>query len=322
MNKIQELEKIYNEQLKGQLEEMEEERVKLRSKNITTNVLLAAAGILIATSFLVRSGAYSFVAMIFMVIVGIVKGLYVSEYKKFNKKFKEIVITKIVKLLGEDFTYKMYSGIARETFKESKLFLQGIDRYSAEDLVDGKVDKTEFIFSEIHAEYKTEHRDKDGHRHVSWHTIFKGLFFIADFNKNFNGNTVVVPDNSTKLFGGASEFFQKLSFRGKLIKLEDVDFEREFVVYSDDEIESRYILSSSLMERILDFKNKTGKRIHMSFVNSKVFVAVPYSENLFEANLNKSLLEFDTIKDYYNDLIFAISIIEDLNLNTRIWDKQ
>ena len=44
--------------------------------------------------------------------------------------------------------------------------------------------------------------------------------------------------------------------RGELIKMEDVAFERGVVVYGDDQIEARYILSTSLMERILAYKKK------------------------------------------------------------------
>ncbi len=45
-------------------------------------------------------------------------------------------------------------------------------------------------FSQVHAQYKTEssRTDSDGHTETDehWHTIFKGIFFIADFNKHFN----------------------------------------------------------------------------------------------------------------------------------------
>lgn len=51
------------------------------------------------------------------------------------------------------------------------------------------VGSTSIEFSQVHAEYKTEttHRDDDGHETTDehWHTIFQGIFFIADFNKDF-----------------------------------------------------------------------------------------------------------------------------------------
>ena len=76
------------------------------------------------------------------------------------------------------------------------------------------------------------------------------------------------------------------------------------------------------MARITDFKEKTGKKIYLSFIGSMVFVAVPYTRDLFEPRLFKTLLDFEPIRRYYEDLQFAIGIVDDLNLNTRIWSKE
>ena len=60
----------------------------------------------------------------------------------------------------------------------------------------------------------------------------------------------------------------------------------------------------------------------MSFVGSKVFVAVSFTRNLFEPKLFRTLLDFGLIQEYFEDLQLAIGIVEDLNLNTRIWSKE
>jgi len=53
-----------------------------------------------------------------------------------------------------------------------------------------------------------------------------------------------------------------------------------------------------------------------------VFVAVSYTRNLFEPRLFKTLLDFSPIRQYYEDLALAIGIVDDLNLNMRIWSKE
>ncbi|MHC5091781.1 MAG: DUF3137 domain-containing protein [Planctomycetota bacterium] len=122
------------------------------------------------------------------------------------------------------------------------------------------------------------------------------------------GQTLVLPDSAEKLFGGFGKMLQSWNMgRPDLIQLEDPQFEREFVVYGTDQIEARYILSTSLMRRILDFKQK---------------VAVPMKKNMFEPKYFSSLSDFSPILDYYNDLAFAAGIVDDLNLNTRIWTKE
>ena len=44
--------------------------------------------------------------------------------------------------------------------------------------------------------------------------------------------------------------------RPPLVKLEDPEFEKHFVVSGEDQVEARYILSTCLMQRLTDFRNK------------------------------------------------------------------
>ena len=146
---------------------------------------------------------------------------------------------------------------------------------------------------------------------------------MGDFNKHFKGRTVVLPDTAEKLFGGLGKLFQSWNIgRGELVKLEDPEFEKEFAVYGNDQVEARYILSTSLMKRIVDFKRKTGKKIFLSFVGSRVFVAVSFRKDLFEPKVFSTVLAFEPIQEYFEDLQLAIGIVDDLNLNLRIWTKE
>ncbi len=192
------------------------------------------------------------------------------------------------------------------------------DRYVGDDFVSGKVGATSIAFSEIHAEYKTGHG-----KNQEWHTIFDGLFFVGDFNKHFTGRTVVLPDTAERIFGHIGTLFQSWNAkRDDLIKLEDPEFEKLFAVYGTDQIQSRYILSTSLMKRITDFKNKTKRNIYLSFVDNKIFIAISCNKDLFEPNVFRTLKDFSSIQEYFNDLQLAIGISEDLNLDTRIWTKK
>jgi len=50
------------------------------------------------------------------------------------------------------------------------------------------------------------------------------------------------------------------------VKLENIDFEKEFDVYSEDKIESRVLLTPSFMYRLVDYVNKISrKRIYELF---------------------------------------------------------
>jgi hypothetical protein len=133
----------------------------------------------------------------------------------------------------------------------------------------------------------------------------------------------VLADTAESAFGSLGTFFQKMNMsRPKLVKLEDIEFEKAFAVYGTDQIEARYILSTSLMQRIMEFRKKTGKNIAMSFIDSNVFIGIPVSKELFEAPLFSTLVSYPMIAEYYNYLAMCIGIVEDLDLNTRIWTKE
>jgi len=244
--------------------------------------------------------------------------------KGYRKDYKEQVVGKIVKFIDEGLDYKPSQGIQSSTYHDSNIFLTHVDRYHSEDYVGGTVGKTKVEFSEVHTEYKTEYRDSKGHRHEQWHDIFRGIFFVADFNKDFKGLTLVVPDTAQKLFGNlVGSFFQSHSIgRPDLVKMEDPEFEKLFVVYGNDQVEARYILSPALMQRLVEYKKKTGKTLHFSFNKSQVYVAIPYNKDLFEPRIFRTLIDYDEVKCYFEDFQLVIGIVDELNLNTRIWSKQ
>jgi hypothetical protein len=44
-------------------------------------------------------------------------------------------------------------------------------------------------------------------------------------------------------------------------------------------------------------------------------------KNMFEPRLFRSLIGQDTLREYLDDIEATLGIVEDLNLNTRIWTK-
>jgi len=142
--------------------------------------------------------------------------------------------------------------------------------------------------------------------------IFRGLFFIAKFPKHFENRIFILPKNlQTKI--------NNQSWRGQTINLEDSEFNRIFVVYCDSQLESRYVLSTSLMNRLVKFQKKARRKIYISFVEGHVCIAICYYHNLFEPKLFKSMLSFAPLREYFENLQLMIGIVQDLNLNQEIW---
>ncbi|MCT4612653.1 MAG: DUF3137 domain-containing protein [Clostridia bacterium] len=304
------------------LAKFEEKRLSIKEKEKGLPLLIAPSVVCFILGIIGNSSLFFIGAVVGLpfLVKGLSKLTEVMKLKnEYTYKYKNEVVAKVIKSFDEEYEYNPASGISKSEYLESKIFTTRPDRYSTEDLVEGKYGNRGFKFAEIHSEYKTETRDKDGHRHVHWHTIFKGIFFIGEFNKNFNGYTLIYPDTAEKMLGIFGKSLQKLSFKGKLITLEDPEFEKEFAVYSDDEVESRYILSTSLMRRILDYKIKNGKGIHLGFVDNKIYVAISNMKDCFEPDFSKSALDKTEIESYYNDLKVVLDIIEEFNLDQKVF---
>lgn len=325
MRTLEDFRKYYDATLRAELEEFEQERrgiVRRLGIAAAVALTLAAVGGAAAWALTEQPIALLVLLVLGLIAVGVAYHLLTGD---FVKKFKRTVIGGIVRFFDPSLRYNPEGGVSQSQFQASRIFLQGIDRYSREDGVAGALDKTRIEFSEVHAEYKTTTTDKDGHRHEHWHTIFRGLFFIADFNKDFKGLTVVVPDVAERALGKwLGQMLQSINIsrQGQLIKLEDPEFERLFAVYGDDQIEARYILTPALMQRIVEYRKHTGRDVSLSFNRSNIYVAVSSDKNMFEPRLFRSLLDFAVAQEYFHDLDIAVSIVDSLNLNTRIWTKE
>ncbi len=328
MKTIEELKQYYEKNILPDLTTLDEERIRIKKK---LNPLIAIGIVLLIISFglIVYFSISLFLMFIPLLIFAVMLfGWYTTFYRSFLGKFKEQVIQKIVHFIDPGLSYDPERFVPKEAFLESQIFQARANRYEGDDFVSGTIGKTDIQVSEINAKRIERTAPKHGatatekKRETKTYPIFRGLFFVADFNKDFNKTTIVLPDTAQKRFGRLGQKLQAMNItRGQLIKLEDPEFEKLFVVYGDDQIEARYVLSTSLMSRIVDFRKKANREMYFSFVASKLFIAISYEKPLFEPSIFKTLIDFSKIQEYFEDLQLAIGIVEDLNLNTRIWKK-
>lgn len=320
-----ELETLYNSELKDKLQGLEGIRKKVKRGQVFGILLLVLTFLLFVPAAALLEGyneALPFISIAPLAIIGIVILVRTFKNKKiYRNRFKDEVVREIVKAIDPTWEYNHDQCITSSEYFSSDLFRQSVDRYRGDDLISGKIDKTDFRCSELHTEYKTVTTDKDGKRKETWHTIFKGLFFHADFNKEIKGKTYIEPDTAERLLGKFGQSLQ-MSSKGKLVKLENLEFEKIFAVFGTDQTEARYILTPTIMEALVNIYKKYKRKMHLSFIGSRVYVAISFNKNLFEPKVFSSGVKFKDIEFMYN--LFEINqiIIQELNLNTRIWTKE
>lgn len=311
---------FYEKELRPDLESIDLRRRETNKKALTV-ILITAAAVLLELVLIPGNTNFPKPApIIFTAFAGLVATGIVS--KNYRKEYKEKIIARIAGYADEGLEYSPEGLIPMDAFVRSRIFTLSCDKYSGEDHFRGRIGKTDIEFSEVTA----KHRSSSGsgsNRHEEYTTIFRGLFIIADFNKHFRTHTVVLPDTAEKLFGKFGQALQAASFgRGELIRLEDPRFEKEFCVYGDDQVEARYILTPALMGRILAFKEKWNTKVYLSFLHSKVYIAISMYKNLFELRPFKSAADYSFLGENLRFLTLLTEVVEDLNLNTRIWTKE
>ncbi len=309
MSKKIDLNSFYYNNLSATLKGLEDRRKKLRDRIIVGFIMLFCVAFMVGIKYDIVLLTLFFSIIISAITYGYITKNYISD-------FKQSIIKPLIAQIDESLLHLCDSFIPEQTYNNSALF-QSANRYSGNDLIKGNIDGVDVEFSQIHAE--SEHIDRDGKR--SYSTIFKGLFFIAKFNKSFKGRTLVLPDRIEGIFGNnIAHFLQSKNFsKDELVKMDDVEFEKKFVVYASSQIEARYILSHSLMKNITNLSNKTKRNIHISFVNSHIYIAISYANEIFRPTIFKSLFDFSVAREYIEVLALLANITKELKLNQKLW---
>ena len=321
MKSVSELTDFYYKNLYPTLEELEVLRKNLRDRILVVGVIYTTAFIVILFSF-ISIESITIDALIFLFFAYVAIGAFIYKFltKNYTSDFKSRVIKPLIHAIDKNLSYFSDSHVSLATFEKSKLFTSSIDKYSGNDFVKGRVDGIDIKFSDVYA----QKREKNSQNFNNYSTIFRGLFIVSEFNKTFHGETVVLPDSAQNTFGNLiGNWLQSNNFaRDELVKMDDVEFEKEFVVYSTDQIEARYILSHALMEKLLILKKRSKHPLYISFIGANIHIAIEYDKDLFEPSIFNSLLKYRVAMEYIETLYLSLGIVRELKLNQRLWSKR
>lgn len=234
---------------------------------------------------------FSFIPMFIFFI------FFICKKMMYESKIKEKVMPVLVGAFG-DFHWTTDQLISDSEIRSSLLINQSYDDRTDDDCFYGTYRGIKLVINETDLAYET--RDSKGNRRKI--SVFDGLLIELDMNKNFNGHTIIIKDSMLK--------FDVKSL--KRVTLEDPVFEKFFDVFSTDQIEARYLLTTAFMERfknlILVFKTKA---IKCSFKDGKVLFALDVRKDMF---LIGSLFRPATDTKQYEELFTQISSIFEMIL--------
>ncbi len=247
-----------------------------------------------------------------------------SVTRPYREAYKRRVLAPLVEAVLPGFRHEPEAGLPQEVYLASRLFPTRPDRYASEDRFSGEVAGVPLTFAEVHAEREHEDCDKDGCR-TEYVTIFKGLLAVAEFPKAFSGTVLVYPDRSERLLGPLSQSLQRLGGRSRgleLIRLEDPEFERRFVVFADDPVTARYVLSTRFMAALRAYRDRHGP-LYAAVIDGTLYLALPTRADLFEPPpLWRRGVDVRRLERYAGALATMRAVVSELDLDVRIWGER
>ncbi len=233
----------------------------------------------------------------------VVLQLVVGWHKGFlTKDLRRVILPALVKEVSPALDYRLNGTMSQSAFVGSDMFMKP-DRFEARHLVRGMVGDTAMRFGMVRTLARQGNR---GH----FYEIFTGVFAIVDFNKHFAGRALVRPAGAPL----AGDVF------GELVDLEDPHFKDEFTVNATDPVEVRYLLTPALMARFSALRAALGP-FHASFDQGAMFLALPMAWEMFEVQTTVELDGPEGLAAMRTAMASIVGIVEELDLNTRIWTK-
>ncbi len=319
MKTLSELTDYYYKTLYPIIKELEIQRLKIKKKLlflILFNILVFIISLLLYNNDIINE-SYIFI-LLFILLISYTIG-YKTITQGYAQKFKFGVIDPLLHAIDPNLHYNPSSHIPLHTIQEGKLFGTQINHIQGKDFVTGSIDSIAISFSDVTLDIKqtTVANKKDPNHRV---TLFKGLYIITQSPKKFHGSTIVLPDTAQHIVGEyIGHIVQSYNTQyGELIKMDNIEFEKKFVVYATDQIEARYLLTPSIMEKILLLQKHAKHPIYLSFVNNNIHIAVAYNKNLFEPSVFHSLLEYKIALQYIQTLHLCVEITQELEFNTTL----
>lgn len=142
-------------------------------------------------------------------------------------------------------------------------------------------------------------------------TVFDGVIVKLDMNKSFKSHTVIKPNGLIHL-SPASHL--------RHTELEDVEFNRKFDVYTNDEVDARYLITPSFMERLKGMKTAfRASNISCAFYGNLLIIAMSTKKDLFSiCSLVKPIDDKKQYFQMYEEIVSIIKLIDYFKLNQKI----
>ncbi|MEL4282062.1 MULTISPECIES: DUF3137 domain-containing protein [Shewanella] len=233
--------------------------------------------------------------------------------RQFKRQVQQEIYPIMFKYFGEDFIYNREMRLDMNRLSAAKV-LPNYDKASFGDYIQGQYKGIELVVNELTLTKDVRVEEWDGNKRrtvTRTETRFRGTVVELSSHKQFIGHTVVLKDR-----GGLANFLSDSHSGLQRVKLEDPLFEKEFDVFSTDQIESRYLLNTAFMERLQQLAKSFDGEIQCAFFLNRLILFLPNRRSRFQMRSIFDSAHFSAEFSQLNrEMRQLFAIIEVLKLN-------
>lgn len=286
---MKEFDEIYNEIVNNYSNTLNESKKNIALKNFVVIVCL----IVVATAISVISAGVLLPLGIIIFVISIVYS--VKTKKAYKLKFKNIVISKLVKGISENLYYDPEGIISSDNYKKAG-FLESFDNYSSDDLINGNYQDINVQIANLFIQKEHEdYNSSTGETDTYYTTVFSGLFAKATLNTNNNFDCLIMKNKS---YNGKSS-----------LTLDSNEFEKYFDVTTNNKIESLRLITSDVMTYLLDFKTTCNVTPEISIKGNTIYIRLAVGSVFEPKNMGNDLDRNSVLKNYnYINMILTLFV--------------
>lgn len=293
LNDIQTFEQFFKSKIYKKLKKFE----FLRVTTLSIYLLLNIVAVLIF--FVLLQGDFDLELIIFLcsIIIAIACGVRFF----YAQKVKRQIFSLLFKYVG-DFEYIDTKKVIleRRTYSSIPMFPEFNCEPQVDDCIVGNYKGLSVEIEELCLEYKYRSRNRSHTR-----TVFSGL--LLSFPQLKTTNIVTISKNRR---------FGYIVGHGNRVTLEDVEYEKKYETFSVDQIEARYMMTPTLMEKMKKLAEK-DIIVAICFYAGMVYLAVATGKNMFEPPFFKSSVDVRSYKELITQLREIVGIIDILGMDKK-----
>ena len=257
------------------------------------------------------------IAFIAMIITIIALSISANKLEKqYKNAYKSYFVGQALNRTFTNIQYDHDKGITKEELAATGMMRLG-SIYNSNDYVSAKYHDVSLRQADV--DIKERYTDSKGNTYYI--TIFRGRWMVFEFPKTFSFRLQVIQKKFT---AGKKAAKNKETGRNlKRISTESITFDREFMVFAEDDFEAYYLLDPAFIDHIEQLAASQKGKIMLCFKDNQLHVAVFDGKDAFEPpSPFKTIDETTETAKIEQEIKTITDYVDFLKLDHKLFSKQ